>query len=367
MQNNNNQNKTANKGEWSEFYAFIKILTDGKVFTADKNLKILEDNFHLVLKIIREESGGIKGYDISKNDGNVSISDKDNKEIDIVELGKIKSKVADIFSEMKNSSGTTFGISLAEEAMKDLHCTQVRASSGRKADLVIVLHDKKSPEFPELGFSIKSMLGSPSTLLNASGATNFVYRVASDGHEEEKEINSEDEFTVREAAKHVYGVGKKLEFCGMDNEIFRKNLRKIDSIFPDIMAEIIKHYYNGDATKISGLVDCVAEDKEFIEKIDFTKDVLIMKVKNFLSGIALGMMPSKDWDGYTEAHGGYIIVKENGEVICYHLYNRDKFEEYLFNNTKLDTPSTTRHGFGKFYKENGEERIKFNLQIRFIK
>ena len=367
MKENDKQKRTANKGEWSEFYAFIKILTDGKVFTADKNLKILKDTFHLVLKIIREEAAGIKSYDISKNDGNVSISDENNKEIDVVELEKIKSKVAGIFEEMKNSSGTTFSISLAEETMKDLHCTQVKASSGKKADLIIVLYDKKSPEFPELGFSIKSMLGSPSTLLNASGATNFVYRVISDKQQDEKEINSEDEFTVREAAKHVYGVGKKLEFCGMDNETFRTNLRKIDSIFPQIMAEIIKHYYNGHATKISDLVDYVAKDKEFTEKIDFTKDILIMKVKNFLSSIALGMMPSKDWDGYTEAHGGYIIVKENGEIVCYHLYNRDKFEEYLFNNTKLDTPSTTRHKFGKFYEEEGEKRIKFNLQIRFIK
>ena len=28
-----------NKGEWSEFYAFIKILTDKKVFAADENLE----------------------------------------------------------------------------------------------------------------------------------------------------------------------------------------------------------------------------------------------------------------------------------------------------------------------------------------
>lgn len=83
--------------------------------------------------------------------------------------------------------------------------------------------------------------------------------------------------------------------------------------------------------------------------------------------VALGMTPKKEWDGFTKAHGGYIIVKENGEIVCYHLYNRDEFEDYLFNNVKLDTPSTTKHKFGKFYKENDEKRIKFNLQIRFIK
>ena len=166
-----------NKGEWSEFYAFIKILTDAKIFTANKDLEILKNNFHLVLKIIREESAGIKFYDISKNNGEVLICGQSGEKIGNVKLEKIKSKVVDIFEAMKNSSGATFGISLAENIMKELHCSQIKASSGRKADLTIVLHDKKSPDFPELGFSIKSRLGSPSTLLNASGATNFVYRV----------------------------------------------------------------------------------------------------------------------------------------------------------------------------------------------
>ena len=40
---------------------------------------------------------------------------------------------------------------------------------------------------------------------------------------------------------------------------------------------------------------------------------------------------------------------------------------YLFNNTKLDTPDPARHKFGSIYVENGEQKMKLNLQIRFIK
>ncbi len=363
MTRHNNTVHTGNKGEWSEFYAFIKILTDGKVFTADKNLNILASHFHLVLKIIRQEAIGTKTYDISKNDGSVVISENDS-EIDIVELGQIKNSVADIFRQMKETSGTTFEIPRALRAMRDLHCTQIKASSGKKVDLTIILHDKKSPEFPELGFSIKSMLGSPASLLNASGATNFIYRIVSEGTHP---MHEDGTLTVREVAKYAYGVGAQLEFIGMDNAVFRSNLRKIDSIFPEIVAQMLKHYYTGHATTIKDLTDKVAEDVAFMEKLDFTKDMLVMNVKRFLSSIALGMMPSKEWNGYTEAHGGYVIVKENGDVVCYHLYNRDKFEDYLFFNTKFDTPSTTRHGFGHVYEEDGEQRMKLNLQIRFLK
>jgi len=84
-----------------------------------------------------------------------------------------------------------------------------------------------------------------------------------------------------------------------------------------------------------------------------------------LTDIALGMTPSKVWSGIYDATGGYLIVKENGDVLCYHIYNRNHFEDYLFNNTKLETASSTRHEFGNLYEKNGQFYFKLNLQIRF--
>ena len=50
----------------------------------------------------------------------------------------------------------------------------------------------------------------------------------------------------------------------------------------------------------------------------------------FLSESALGMKPSYPWKGIIDATGGYIIVKENGDVLRYHILNRNEFEQYLF-------------------------------------
>ena len=91
------------------------------------------------------------------------------------------------------------------------------------------------------------------------------------------------------------------------------------------------------------------------------------KFKKFLAECALGMLPSKVWDGTADATGGYIIVREDGEILCYHLFNRNEFETYLINNTKFETASTSRHEFGSIYKDNGKYYIKLNLQVRFIK
>jgi type II restriction enzyme len=79
------------------------------------------------------------------------------------------------------------------------------------------------------------------------------------------------------------------------------------------------------------------------------------------------MMPSKVWTGELDATGGYLVVKEDGEILCYHIYNRNEFEDYLLNKTKLETASSTRHDFGAVYETGNRQFFKLNLQIRFLK
>ena len=76
------------------------------------------------------------------------------------------------------------------------------------------------------------------------------------------------------------------------------------------------------------------------------------------------MMPSKKWDGKDEANGGYVIVKQNGDVVAYHIYNRDAFETYLLNNTRLERASTSRHDFATIYEDgSGKKLINLNLHL----
>ena len=79
------------------------------------------------------------------------------------------------------------------------------------------------------------------------------------------------------------------------------------------------------------------------------------------------MKPSTVWNGDYDATGGFIIVKEDGDILCYHIYNRNEFQEYLLQNTKFETASTTKHHFGSSYEKDGELFFKLNLQVRFIK
>ena len=134
---------------------------------------------------------------------------------------------------------------------------------------------------------------------------------------------------------------------------------------PNILSEILKSFFTSNLNTIKHLSDNVNEVNPLKYDNQFAHTFYEYKIKRFLTDVALGMMPSKVWSGIYDATGGYLVVKENGEILCYHIYNRNQFEEYLFVNTKLETASSTRHEFGKVYQQNGEFYFKLNLQIRF--
>ena len=45
-----------------------------------------------------------------------------------------------------------------------------------------------------------------------------------------------------------------------------------------------------------------------------------------------------------------IVVKEDGDIVCYHFYDRNQLENYLYDNTAFDTPSTSRHEFFQIWR-----------------
>ena len=91
-------------------------------------------------------------------------------------------------------------------------------------------------------------------------------------------------------------------------------------------------------------------------------------MKVLLLDTALGMTPAKEWNGVYDANGGYLVVRKDGEIVCYHFYNRNDVEDYLYGNTRFERASRSRYNFGLLYRgEDDSTYIKLNLQIRFKK
>ncbi len=158
-----------------------------------------------------------------------------------------------------------------------------------------------------------------------------------------------------------------ITFVKIDSIIFEKNLRKVDTVLPEIVAELLLAYYGDLGSSLDQLVGHLGENNAKILSFDMDRSDYEFKLKALLHNIALGMVPNTAWDGLLRAHGGYIIVREDGEIVCYHVYNADAFRTYLFKNTRLETPSTSRHKFGEIVNTEVGLMLKLNFQLRFIR
>lgn len=351
----------ANKGEWSELYVLYSLFANNKIAAADNDLRPT-DKFYKFLEIFREaEHRRLVKYDL-KEDGKVVIRGGDcEKSVSTIGLS-VKTKR--IFDKIKEASDTTFSIQEAEDLMKEFFLSRIRAPADEKSDLTATVENDIISETEPCGFSIKSQVGGASTLLNASsGGTNFIYKISGfNGNVDE--INSIDSRAkIRDRLKAILKTGAKLTFSGMSSSIFKENLRTVDTVLPEIIAQMLVDYYLGGGSKIETLCEFAAKNDGF----DLNKNQIISKIKNFLKIVALGMVPQTQWNDRLSAYGGYIVVRDDGKLVCYHLYNEDAFKDYLFNNTKFDTPSCSRHKFGYIYNELGSLFINLNLQIRFNK
>jgi type II restriction enzyme len=214
---------------------------------------------------------------------------------------------------------------------------------------------------------LEEKIGKTLSYFQASDATNFIFKLTRPLSEEQAaEVNGIDSNSkIRDRILKVEEFGSNLEFYKMQSENFERNFVMIDSKFPEILARVLQNFYKGEALTISDAVEKLNQTNPLGYDMSDKHPFYAYKIKNFLTDCALGMTPATCWKGTYDANGGYIIVKEDGEILCYHIYNRNEFQEYLFANTKFETPSSTRHGFGTVYKEDGEDYFKLNLQIRF--
>lgn len=355
---------TGNKGEWSEVYVLFKLLGEKRVYSGDKDLKRIDNLFYPILKIIRDEQNKNLKYSIN---GDIVIVTENNEEIVREKVSDFLRKAKDLLKIIKENSGT-FSAPSIEKFMDEIHCTRLKAKSTDKADIKIVIHDLRTGMEPKLGFSIKSQLGARSTLLNAGQTTNFIYKIKGNKLDKstiDKINNIESKKKIKERVKYILHSGCNFEYEDMQNNTFKNNLILIDTCLPQIVAEMLRLSYTTDVLDIHELVEMVTKENPLDLDLSLGHPYYEHKIKQLLVDIALGMTPAKPWKGIYDANGGYLVVKEDGDVLCYHFYDRNLFEDYLYYNTELDRASTTRYNYAKIIKRGEELLFNMNLQIRF--
>ena len=350
-----------NRGEWSEPYAFMKLLGDGRIYAADANLKKIKTMYFPVLKVIGELCEN-SHYEYRLDEPQRVAIFFNNEKINELDASVFREEADKLYHAIVTASGSSFKVDETAKFLYSVNRTKLKMGSSHKADIDLQVHDIQTGYEPIVGFSIKSQLGGASTLINASKATNFIYDVSGLTESDISTVNAiETRKKIIDRMEYILAHGP-LTFEKMNNTTFCENVMLIDSRMPDLLGWALLEHYSHN----------IKACQEVMDKLDETnplhyprKGYYAYKFKKFLCASALGMMPAKPWNGIEEANGGYIIVTKTGDLFAYHIYNREYFETYLLNNTVFDRADMKRHGFCSVYTENGKTKIKLNLQVRF--
>lgn len=357
-----------NVGEWSEIYTLIKLLGEGKVYAGDQNLDKIKDLFYPIIMIIRQERNTV--YDYKVTNPYVVITTSDGNELLRIPSTEFLKQAESLLGAIQNKPAgeRSFPIAKTQAFMDKIYCQTLKASSSDKTDIRIILHDQRTKMDKTMGFSIKSQLGGDSTLLNASGATNFTYRIVGTDFSDEEIENINAIATRTKIIDRVEKIRKKgadFVFDHVDNDTFRKNLQMLDGDLAGTIAQLLLEQFNTGARMFDELAKALAKTNPFGFDEEDAEGMYVYKLKHLLTSAALGMMPSKKWSGRYDANGGYLVVKKDGEILCYHFYDKNLFEDFLFKNAYLERAKTRRHGYASLYRgEDGKLYFKLNLQVR---
>jgi len=384
---------TGNKGEWSEIYVFLKLLAEGRLNAADANLNALPNVYYPIIKILRQEAYSKREFIYNTN---IEIVDGNTKECLIVlPVGEFIDNSKKLFDELKASKGRSFSFPEIEAFLYSIDVKNLTALKTDKADIRVIVHDLNTGLKPILGFSIKSMIGGNSTLFNPGAGTNFIFRLTKpigldfDLNKfnvetlQTSKISKDSKISLR--LSMLERLGFEIKFIKIQSENLQLNLTLIDSQLPEILAYLVYLKYRNGNSKLTKLLREINLQNPIGFDISKGHPFYEYKIKNFLTENALGMTPETVWTGLYDATGGMIIVKEDGDIVCYHIYNKNDFQNYLINNTKLEQASTSEddknpgfavpnsftpkpkpYKFGWVYEEDEELYIKLNLQIRFL-
>ena len=334
-----------NKWEWSEVYALLRIMADEKIYATDSETKEYTAGEMISIYINGEKVKELPATEFESESVNL--------------LNEINIK--DFYGALSVESTQNF--------RDKILCYKILTPAIDKNDIMIKITDADTVYSPTIGSLIKSELGSYSTLLNAGKTTNFIYKIVQNHSDFIREANEiykvsggKNHTNVRGRISKIIEENGTLEYRSINNQIFEDNLVLIDSNMGKIIAETLLYFYKDGISNCNKMVEKLEKENP----LNYGNvNAYRYKFKKFLTAVALEMKPATVWDGLDEATGGYIVVTKEGNVLAYHIYNRNYFEEYLLSNTKYETASTSRYDFGEVYGENGEDFIKLNLQVRF--
>lgn len=347
-----------NKGEWSEFYAFLKLLESGKVKVIDKNSALTDwaavSSVRKGAALFKIHSGMVYRVTGERIAGKPQL-------LPVGPCAALREPVVKLLEAISNGKGSfSHAPSEAEADRLKVPVQSDRTSAKGDLSLRFIAPDTMQ-ESVEMGVSVKSWLGNDPTLLNASPlGTRVLYRIVGLPEDEILQLpTAPGEILPRELISVIHRKGGHLEYLKFHHNAFQESLRALRA--DDSLAKAIYQYFSKDGSRRHGnrtkLSWVTTQEETPAAQLRMKK-----ALKDVLRAAALGMTPSTPWDGDNTASDNYLVVVRDGNLIF--IVGRERLEDYLFESAYFDSPSSRRHKFGFVEKAHGDWVVVLNFQLR---
>jgi type II restriction enzyme len=417
--------RRGNIGDHGEFLAFATVIADGYLELTDPTGEIQKGRLD-VMEVSREaigqrEKSGAKktgalvrrAYYISGEYVMIR-SDADGvcrrlcPKIEVSDLvGKLRNELicwSQNRGKRETAEGDPDGAVLdhysesANRLMELFEVGGLKAPSSSKSDLYLTFKQPNGIKVTQ-GFSVKSLMGSNSCLINHSGATLVTFEVINCSPERALELESN--YCREEAERTSIGNLKprspkkpgpstiipalardkdvQVKFAFIPDATFRGNLIGIDTSLPAMVAHVLYQRYLSGENSPREIVKLPASVEMMTQmghpKADASK-TLERKIKDLFQRYAQGMNTTEPWDDQTEVKGGWVLVIKDGRVTGYCFEDDDGFRKYLFDSTYFDTPDVKRVPavkkkiaayVGRPYSVDQKTFIDLSLMVKFSK
>ncbi len=365
-----------NRGEWGEPYAALSILGNEKLYTSDEDGNLNPNEWMDVLKVIRRETENrIVEYHCNAADINVDVN---GITVKTIKASRFKYYADQLKKDISLASGRSFNVSNdVQDFLVEAEILHKKAKSVEKSDIFLDTRDPRSSIVREnIGFSIKCEFGKDPTIFNTAKASAAKYLLHGMDSASMDRINglldSKGNVAVSERCEEIRKMGCKLEFVGFETalrakcEAFRENLEVINPFLPTVIEQILQNHFMWKQTEtdIKDVMPRIISENPCNLTRPEIKYPYMMKA--FLYAAYCGMTASTLWDGKSTVKGGYITVKNSGEVVANYAMESGAFKDYLYTHCYFDFPSTSdAHGaYGEVEEKDGEFYFKLNFQVR---
>jgi len=343
-----------NKGEWSELYALLYLLLNPNLAIVDENLKIIDSSTFQIVEIrLSDKRYRVDNTKVIKTNG---LSKDYNRSY----IAKNSTLLLEKITSHTKAKGS-FKINAITPLIDDFFDgKKPKGASRDKGDLDAKVFDHKVHKAVNLSYNIKSSLGSPATLLNASSHTNFLYEIKGIDNKIMDQINAvKGRKKLLNRCELIETHATSVEFIQVESDSFDYNLKMIDSNLDKLLAKILYLSYLKNEKDILDLLSRITQESD-------EYSLYKRKLAEFANAVTFGMRAGEKWNGTNEVNGGIIVITQKGEIYLLDLvYFREMVNRYLIENIKLDSPSSTRYKMFDIYKEGDKYYFKLNLQIRF--